>query len=102
MLICETQSLGKSKPRTLSKLETIFRKEFFSWAKSEGYKFLGEIDLHALIAFRDTWIDGPPAKRKKQERLIGFFDVRSPRLHPGQPDLWTRKIKLGCRRRRFS
>jgi hypothetical protein len=26
-----------------------------------------------LLTFRDTWIDGPLAKRKKQERLIGFF-----------------------------
>lgn len=40
---------------------------------SEGYKFLDEIDLDALLLFRDTWIDGPLAKRKKQERLIGFF-----------------------------
>jgi integrase/recombinase XerD len=29
--------------------------------------------LDALIAFRDTWTDGPLAKRKKQERIIGFF-----------------------------
>src|SRR5579864_5879225 len=26
-----------------------------------------------LEAFRDTWEDGPLAKKKKQERLIGFF-----------------------------
>jgi hypothetical protein len=26
-----------------------------------------------LEAFRDTWTDGPLAKKKKQERLIGFF-----------------------------
>ncbi|QNI34196.1 hypothetical protein H7849_10020 [Alloacidobacterium dinghuense] len=58
---------------TLSKLEGIFRKQFLSWCTSEGYKFLDEIDLDALLLFRDSWIDGPLAKRKKQERLIGFF-----------------------------
>jgi integrase/recombinase XerD len=58
---------------TLSKLEGIFRKQFLTWCTSEGYKFLDEVDLDALLLFRDTWIDGPLAKRKKQERLIGFF-----------------------------
>jgi integrase/recombinase XerD len=58
---------------TLSKLEGIFRKQFLTWFRSEGYKFLDEIDLDALLLFRDTWIDGLLAKRKKQERLIGFF-----------------------------
>jgi integrase len=58
---------------TLSKLETIFRKQLLSWTKSEGYKFLDELDLDALMSFRSTWSDGPLAKRKKQERLIGFF-----------------------------
>jgi integrase/recombinase XerD len=58
---------------TLSKLETIFRKQFLSWTKSEGYKFLDEIDLDSLMSFRNTWSDGPLAKRKKQERIIGFF-----------------------------
>jgi integrase/recombinase XerD len=58
---------------TLSKLEGIFRKQFLAWCSSQGYKFLDEVDLDALLTFRDTWIDGPLAKRKKQERLIGFF-----------------------------
>ena len=40
---------------------------------SYTYKFLDEVDLDALLLFRDTWIDGPLAKRKKQERLVGFF-----------------------------
>lgn len=69
-----TRSLEVS---TLSKLSTIFQKQFLSWTKSEGYKFLDEIDLDALMSFRDTWIDGPLAKRKKQERLIGFFGCAS-------------------------
>jgi hypothetical protein len=34
-------------------------------------KFPDEVGLDALIAFRDTWTNGP--LRKKQERVIGFF-----------------------------
>jgi integrase/recombinase XerD len=60
---------------TLSKLEGIFRKQFLAWCSSQGYKLLDEVDLDALLTFRDTWIEGPLAKRKKQEQehLIGFF-----------------------------
>ena len=50
---------------TLSKLEGIFRKQFLSWCTSQGYKFLDEVDLDALIGFRDTWTDGPLAKKKR-------------------------------------
>lgn len=58
---------------TLDKLETIFRKQFLTWAKSEGYTLLREMDLRAVQAFRTTWKDGGLAKKKKQERLTGFF-----------------------------
>jgi len=58
---------------TLSKLETIFRKQFLSWAKEKGLRFLKEIDLLLLRDFRATWKDAALAKKKKQERLIGFF-----------------------------
>ncbi|WP_260705897.1 tyrosine-type recombinase/integrase [Edaphobacter flagellatus] len=58
---------------TLAKLETIFKKQFLSWAKAEGYTLLREIDLRAIQSFRTTWKDGGLAKKKKQERLTGFF-----------------------------
>jgi integrase/recombinase XerD len=58
---------------TLSKLETIFRKQFLGWAKSEGYSLLRELDLRGVQSFRATWKDGGLAKKKKQERLTGFF-----------------------------
>jgi hypothetical protein len=77
---------------TLSKLEGIFRKQFLTWCTSEGYKFLDEIDLDALLLFRDTWIDGPLAKRKKQERLIGFFWACVRRGYITEnSDVWPRK-----------
>ena len=58
---------------TLSKLGTLFRKQFLSWATSERYVYIDELDLDALLNFRATWIDGALAKSKKQDRVIGFF-----------------------------
>jgi integrase/recombinase XerD len=58
---------------TLYKLELFLRKQFLAWAKSEGYKHLREIDLRAMQAFRTSWKDGALAKKKKQERMTGFF-----------------------------
>jgi integrase/recombinase XerD len=58
---------------TLSKLTTIFEKQFLTWAKAEGYTLLREMDLRAVQSFRTTWKDGGLAKKKKQERMTGFF-----------------------------
>jgi integrase/recombinase XerD len=58
---------------TLDKLTTIFEKQFLGWANSARFINLTEITTADLEDFRDTWTDGPLAKKKKQERLIGFF-----------------------------
>ena len=58
---------------TLSKLETIFKKQFFVWCQIEGLTFIDEVDLDALLRFRTTWKDAPPSSQKKQNRMIGFF-----------------------------
>jgi integrase len=58
---------------TLDKLETIFRKQFLAWAKAEGHTLLRELDLRAIQSLRTTWKDGGLAKKKKQERVTGFF-----------------------------
>ena len=42
---------------TLYKLDIIFRKQFLTWAKSEGYTLLRELDLRAVQAIRSTWKD---------------------------------------------
>ena len=60
-------------PATLTKLTTIFRKQFLAWTRIEGIEYLDELDLDALLNFRNTWEDGPLAKQKKQSRVIGFF-----------------------------
>src|SRR5215472_16187174 len=58
---------------TIDKLKTIFEKQFLSWATESRLKNLEDITTADVEAFRDTWEDGPLAKKKKQERLIGFF-----------------------------
>jgi integrase/recombinase XerD len=58
---------------TLDKLTTIFEKQFLAWATSYGFVHITEITTADLEGFRDTWTNGPLAKKKKQERLIGFF-----------------------------
>jgi integrase/recombinase XerD len=58
---------------TLDKLKTIFEKQFLTWATSAGLCYLSEITTAHLEEFRDTWKDRALAKKKKQERLIGFF-----------------------------
>ena len=58
---------------TISKLETIFRKQFLVWCGIAGLEYIDQIDLDALLNFRNTWKDGRLAKQKKQSRLIGFF-----------------------------
>ncbi len=58
---------------TLDKLTTIFEKQFLGWTTSAGFTHITEITTADLEGFRDTWTDGPLAKKKKQERLVGFF-----------------------------
>ena len=58
---------------TLDKLETIFEKQFLSWATAARFKYISDITTADLEDYRDTWKDGPLARKKKQERLIGFF-----------------------------
>jgi len=42
---------------TLDKLATIFRKQFLAWTQVQGFEFIDEIDLDALLNFRNTWSD---------------------------------------------
>jgi hypothetical protein len=60
-------------PATLYKLEIIFRKQFLNFVRGKGLVYLTEITLEHLEEFRREWKDGPLAKKKKQERVLGFF-----------------------------
>jgi integrase/recombinase XerD len=57
----------------LYKLKIQLQKQLLGWCKAEGYKLLKEFDLRAAQEFRASWTDGRLAKKKKQERLTGFF-----------------------------
>jgi hypothetical protein len=58
---------------TLYKLDIFFRKQFLPWCKSEEYRLLRELDFLAVRSFRSSWKDGAMARKKKQERVTGFF-----------------------------
>jgi integrase/recombinase XerD len=80
---------------TLKKLETIFRKQFLAWTRVQGFEYLDELDLDALLNFRNTWEDGPLAKQKKQSRVIGFFWACIRRRYPTEnPAIGLGKIKV--------
>lgn len=69
---------------TLSKLDTIFRKQLLAWTKVQGIEYLDQLDLDALLSFRETWKDGRLAKQKKQSRLTGFFWAAAARRSPNR------------------
>ncbi|HEV2133137.1 MAG TPA: tyrosine-type recombinase/integrase [Terracidiphilus sp.] len=80
---------------TQNKLTTIFRKQFLGWTRTQGLDFLDEIDLDALLNFRNTWGDAPLAKQKKQSRLVGFFWACVRRRYVQEnPALGLGKIKV--------
>jgi integrase/recombinase XerD len=60
-------------PATIQKLQIIFHKQFLSFLTAKGLVYLTEITLGHLEEFRRQWKDGPLAKKKKQERVLGFF-----------------------------
>src|SRR5579863_4045506 len=60
---------------TLDKLTTIFEKQFLTWATSSGFVHITEITTADLEGFRDTWTDGPLAKK------IGFLNNASCLYH---------------------
>lgn len=80
---------------TLSKLDTIFRKQLLAWTRVQGLDYLDQIDLDALLSFRSTWADGRLAKQKKQSRMIGFFWACVRRGYIAQnPSMGLGKIKV--------
>ena len=60
-------------PATIKKLEHIFDKQLLAWCRMNAVLYLNQLTLSKLEDYRNTWTDGPLAKKKKQERIIGFF-----------------------------
>lgn len=57
---------------TVYKYRLLFR-QLENFARQRGLRFLTELDLHRLTAFRAEWKDGPRSSAKKLERLRAFL-----------------------------
>ncbi len=67
----KARNLGEA---TLTKLETIFEKQFLTFCTANGFQFLTQVaDVNVIRQFRTTWKDAPLSRGKKQGRVIGFF-----------------------------
>jgi integrase/recombinase XerD len=60
------------KDKTVYKYRLLFR-QLTEFAKSQGFRFLKELDQAALRKFRASWKDQNLAAQKKLERLRSFF-----------------------------
>jgi len=59
---------------TITKVTTLFEKQFAEWTRGKGLAYLAEITLDHLEEFRKTWKDKSSlGRKKKQERVVGFF-----------------------------
>jgi integrase/recombinase XerD len=58
---------------TITKLTTIFEKQFLAWTKDRGFRYLKELTPERLTAWRSTWKDEALAASKKYQRSVGFF-----------------------------
>jgi integrase/recombinase XerD len=73
LLYLEDRKAQHLRESTISKLTTIFDKQFVTWCRDQNLHLLRQITLPHLQAWRASWKDGALSSRKKQERLRGFF-----------------------------
>jgi len=60
-------------PATIQKLEHIFKKQFLAFAEQHRIIFLRDVNVRNMTEWRSTWADKPLARKKKFERVVGFF-----------------------------
>ena len=60
-------------PATIQKLEHIFRKQLLAFADQHRIIFLRDVNVRNMTEWRSTWADKPLARKKKFERVVGFF-----------------------------
>jgi integrase/recombinase XerD len=58
---------------SVRKLSTIFEKQLLTYCEQEQIRFLRDLSTKDLTKWRRGWKDGPLARKKKHERVIGFF-----------------------------
>jgi site-specific recombinase XerD len=73
LLYLEDRKAQHLRDSTISKLTTIFDKQFAKWCHANDLHLLRQITLPHLQMWRSTWKDGALAAKKKQERVRGFF-----------------------------
>jgi integrase len=61
------------KDSTQGKLKTLCERQLQKWAEKESLIYLDELTTANLTDFRNGWKDAALARKKKHERLIGFF-----------------------------
>ena len=60
-------------PATIQKLSHIFESQFLSYCDQADLKFIRDVNAQHLTNWRSTWKDKALAKKKKFERVVGFF-----------------------------
>jgi integrase/recombinase XerD len=58
---------------TVRKLTTTFEKQLLTFCEVEEIRFLRDLKTKELTQWRHGWKDGPLARKKKHERVVGFF-----------------------------
>jgi integrase/recombinase XerD len=70
--LADAEARGLAEP-TVQKLRQIFRKQLVGFADEHGLLFLRDLNVRNLTQWRSTWTDNPLARKKKFERVVGFF-----------------------------
>ncbi len=79
MLIADAVELYLTDVQSRLRLSTVrlyrvlFRDSLLAWCNDQGYRYLSELDVKALIEYRSTWQFAPLTALKKFERLRSFF-----------------------------
>ena len=60
-------------PATIQKLEHIFKKQLLAFSEQHRIIFLRDVNVRNMTEWRSTWADKPLARKKKFERVVGFF-----------------------------
>jgi len=60
-------------PATIQKLEHIFKKQLLAFSEQHRIISLRDVNVRNMTEWRSTWADKPLARKKKFERVVGFF-----------------------------
>jgi integrase/recombinase XerD len=61
---------------TMQKLQHIFQKQLLGYTEEHNLAFLRDLNSRNMTEWRSTWEDKALAKKKKFERVVGWFCVR--------------------------